>query len=95
MSALDRWLHEGWLRPVDHALADTLRRLRPDTPEAVLLGAALASHALAFGHGQLPLARATELFLEIDADRPPPVMPGLESWLEAVASSPWVLSAFP
>lgn len=92
MSALDRWLHEGWLRPVDHALADTLRRLRPDTREPVLLAAALASHALAFGHGQLPLARAAELFLEIDADRPPPVMPELESWLEAVASSPWVLS---
>ena len=92
MSTLDRWLHEGWLRPVDHALADTLRRLRPDTPDPVLLAAALASHALAFGHGQLPLARAAELFLEIDADRPPPVMPGLASWLEAVASSPWVLS---
>lgn len=92
MSTLDRWLHEGWLRPVDHALADTLRRLRPDTPEPVLLAAALASHALAFGHGQLPLARAAELFLEIDADRPPPVMPELESWLEAVASSPWALS---
>ena len=92
MSALDRWLHEGWLRPVDHALADTLRRLRPDTPEPVLLAAALASHALAFGHGQLPLARAAELFLEIDADRPPPVMPELESWLEAVAASPWVLA---
>ena len=92
MSLLDRWLHEGWLRPVDHALADTLRRLRPDTPETVLLAAALASHALAFGHGQLPLARAAELFLEIDADRPPPVMPELSSWLEALASSPWVLS---
>ena len=92
MSTLDRWLHEGWLRPVDHALADTLRRLRPDTREPVLLAAALASHALAFGHGQLPLARAAELFLEIDADRPPPVMPELESWLEAVASSPWALS---
>ena len=93
MSALDRWLHEGWLRPVDHALADTLRRLRPDTREPVLLAAALASHALAFGHGQLPLARAAELFLEIDADRPPPVVPELEPWLDAVASSPWVLSA--
>jgi len=92
MSALDRWLHEGWLRPVDHALADTLRRLRPATREPVLLAAALASHALAFGHGQLPLARAAELFLEIDADRPPPVMPALESWREALASSPWVLS---
>jgi exodeoxyribonuclease V alpha subunit len=92
MSTLDRWLHEGWLRPVDHALADTLRRLRPDTREPVLLAAALASHALAFGHGQLPLARAAELLLEIDADRPPPVMPELESWGEALASSPWVLS---
>jgi len=91
MSTLDRWLHEGWLRPVDHALADTLRRLRPDTPEPVLLAAALASHALAFGHGQLPLARAADLFLEIDAERPPPVMPELASWLEAVATSPWVL----
>jgi exodeoxyribonuclease V alpha subunit len=92
MSALDRWLQEGWLRPVDHALADTLRRLRPDTREPVLLAAALASHALAFGHGQLPLARAAELFLEIDAERPPPVMPEIESWPEALALSPWVLS---
>ena len=92
MSTLDRWLHDGWLRPVDHALAHTLRRLRPDTREPVLLAAALASHALAFGHGHLPLARAGELFLEIDADRPPPVMPEIEAWLAAVASSPWVLT---
>ena len=52
MSLLDRWLHEGWLRPVDHALADTLRRLRPDTPEPVIaklnaaLKAALATDTL-------------------------------------------------
>lgn len=92
MSALDRWLAEGWLRPLDFALADSLRRLRPGTGDAVTLAAALASHALAFGHGLLPLSRVADLCLEIDAERPPPVMPALDGWLDALRSSPWVLA---
>src|SRR5690606_24778876 len=38
------------LRTLDHALAESLRRLDPDTPDSVLAVAALASRAVASGH---------------------------------------------
>src|SRR5690606_23237185 len=38
------------LRTLDHALAQSLRRLDPATPDAVLAAAALASLAVARGH---------------------------------------------
>jgi len=75
MSALDRWLHEGWLRAVDHAFGATLQRLRPDTPDAVALAAALASRALEFGHSGVRLADLANLFAEIAPDRAPPPLP--------------------
>ena len=90
MSALDQWLREGWLRPIDHALGASLARLRPDTPEPVALAAALASRALAFGHSVLPLARVPELLAEIAADRPPPPQPGIGEWCAALRESPYV-----
>src|SRR5690554_4996913 len=40
----------GALRTLDHALAQSLRRLDPDTPDTVLAAAALASLAVASGH---------------------------------------------
>ena len=40
----------GALRTLDHALAQSLRRLDPDTPDSVLAAAALASLAVASGH---------------------------------------------
>ena len=90
MSALDRWLREGWLRPIDHALGASLARLRADTPEPVALAAALASRALAFGHSVLPLARVPDLLAEIATDRTPPPLPALDDWRASLGGSPYV-----
>ena len=60
MSLLDALLRQGALRPVDHALAQSLRRLGRedgDTDDRVLVAAALASSAIAHGHAGLDLAR--------------------------------------
>jgi len=87
MSTLDRWLRDGWVRPIDHALGATLLRLRPQTPEPVALAAALASRAVAFGHSLLPLDRVPELFAEIAPDRAPPALPTVEAWRDALLAS--------
>jgi exodeoxyribonuclease V alpha subunit len=89
MSALDRWLREGWLRPLDHALGASLQRLRPETPDAVALAAALASRALAFGHSVVPLDRVTELLAEIAPERSPP-LPDFPAWRDELRASPYV-----
>jgi exodeoxyribonuclease V alpha subunit len=90
MSALDRWLHEGWLRAVDHALGATLQRLRPDAPDAVALAAALASRALEFGHSSLPLSGVALLLAETGVERALPAMPLLDDWRRDLAASPYV-----
>ena len=51
----DLWL-AGQLRTLDHALAQSLRRLDRDTPDAVLAAAALASLAVSKGHAGVWLA---------------------------------------
>jgi exodeoxyribonuclease V alpha subunit len=51
-----RWTARGWLRPIDAAFADFLRREAPQAPGLLLLGAALASHQLGRGHVCLDLA---------------------------------------
>ncbi len=90
MSAFDRWLREGWLRPIDHALGASLLRLRSDTEEPVALAAALASRALAFGHSVLPLSRIPELLAEIAPERASPPLPGIAGWSAALHASPYV-----
>jgi len=47
---LEAWVDVGWLRPLDGAFAEFLKAQQPDTPEPVLLVAALASHQLGRGH---------------------------------------------
>jgi len=44
------WVAMGWLRPLDGVFAKFLKTQQPDTPEMVLLMAALASHQLGRGH---------------------------------------------
>jgi hypothetical protein len=90
MSLLHALWQGGWLRAVDHALALSLRRAREETPDWVQATAALASRALAHGHGRLPLARVAELFAEIDGEREPPQLPSLAEWLPLLRASPWV-----
>jgi len=47
---LKTWVAVGWLRPLDGAFAEFLKARQPDTPEPVLLMAALASYQLGRGH---------------------------------------------
>ncbi len=84
MSLLDALHRNGQLRPIDHALAQSLRRLDPDTPDAVLVAAALASLAVANGHaGFDPQAPARLIDGGID-------WPAPSDWLATLAASPWV-----
>jgi exodeoxyribonuclease V alpha subunit len=93
MSVLHALWQGGWLRAVDHALALSLRHAREETPDWVQAAAALASRALAHGHGRLPLDRIGALFAEIDSEREAPTLPPLDDWLEALHASPWVHAA--
>jgi exodeoxyribonuclease V alpha subunit len=47
---LESWVAVGWLRRLDGAFSEFLKAQQPDTPELVLLMAALASHQLGRGH---------------------------------------------
>jgi exodeoxyribonuclease V alpha subunit len=74
----------GALRTLDDALANTLRRLTPDTPDAVLAAAALASLAVAQGHAGFDPAQPR---LVVDADLP---WPEAEAWRQSLAASPFI-----
>ena len=84
MSLLRELNRAGALRTLDDALARSLQRLDPDTPDSVLAGAALASLAVAHGHAGFDPAAPRQL---VDADIAWP--PAVE-WLAALAASPWV-----
>ncbi len=71
MSLLTTLYRGNVLRTLDHALAQSLRRLRPDTPDAVLVGAALASLAVSDGHAGLDPTQPQRL-IEADVDWPAP-----------------------
>ncbi|MGE8247650.1 MAG: exodeoxyribonuclease V subunit alpha [Stenotrophomonas bentonitica] len=84
MSLLTTLYRGNVLRTLDHALAQSLRRLRPDTPDAMLVGAALASLAVSEGHAGLDPTQPQRL-IEVDVDWPAP-----EAWLAQLQASPWV-----
>lgn len=84
MSLLDDLFRSGVLRVIDHALAQSLRRLDPSTPDTVLAGAALASYAVGQGNAALDTARPQLLF-DADIDWPNP-----EAWNQALSDSRWV-----
>ena len=90
MSLLQTLHRGGWLRSVDLGLAKALQRARAETPDLVLVAAALASRALANGHSQLRLGQARELLLEIGSDTEPPELPACADWLPMLRASPWV-----
>lgn len=87
MSLLDALLRQGALRPIDHALAQSLRRLgreRGDDDDRVLVAAALASSAVAQGHAGLDLSRphwVCDAAVE---------WPTADEWREALQASRWV-----
>ncbi|HEY1070961.1 exodeoxyribonuclease V subunit alpha [Thermomonas sp.] len=83
--SLLRELHRlGALRPLDDALANTLRRLEPATPDAVLAAAALASLAVSQGHAGFDPARPRRV---VDADLP---WPAVDAWVAQLIASPLV-----
>jgi exodeoxyribonuclease V alpha subunit len=90
MSLLADLLRGGYLRAVDNALAQSLLRLRPDTPDDVLAAIALASRGVAEGHSRLPVAQAAELLADLVPDQGAPTLPGTADWLELLRASPWI-----
>ena len=90
MSLLRELDRGGWLRSVDYALAETLRRLDPDTPDAVLAATALASRAVANGHSCLRIEAVPALLDEIAPARPAPALPSAEAWAAMLRGSRWV-----
>ena len=84
MSLLDALWRGGHLRTLDHALAQSLRRLDRDTPDPVLAAAALASLAVASGHAGFDPAEPQRLF-EGELEWPAP-----QAWRDALAASRWV-----
>ncbi|QII98724.1 exodeoxyribonuclease V subunit alpha [Stutzerimonas balearica] len=75
------------LGPLERAFVASLQRLEPQTPEAVLLAAALCCEALAGGDVCLPLRRLAgrRPWPEIDL-----VLPALEAWRAQLEASPLV-----
>ena len=81
MSLLRALQQAGVLRTLDDALAQSLRRLDPATPDEVLAAAALASLAVANGHAGFDPASPRQL---VDADLP---WPDAEQWKQALTAS--------
>ena len=84
MSLLRALQQAGVLRTLDDALANTLRRLDPHTPDDVLAAAALASLAIAHGHAGFDPASPRHL---VDADI---AWPDADAWVQQLAASRFV-----
>ena len=84
MSLLRELDRIGALRSLDDALARTLRRLDPSTPDEVLAAAALASLAVSHGHAGFDPASPRQL---VDADI---AWPDADGWLRQLAASRFV-----
>ena len=84
MSLLRALQQAGVLRTLDDALANTLRRLDPETPDDVLAAAALASLAVAQGHAGFDPASPRQL---VDADI---AWPDADPWMQQLAASRFV-----
>ena len=74
-SLFDALWRSGALRTLDHALAQSLRRLDPATPDSVLAAAVLASLAVANGHAGFDLASPRTL-----VDAPDIAWPDANAW---------------
>src|SRR5690606_24018708 len=82
---LDALTRANALRTLDHALAQSLRRLDPATPDNVLAAAALASLAVANGHAGFDLASPRTL-----VDAPDIPWPDADAWRRELEASRWV-----
>lgn len=84
MSLLRALRQNRMLRTLDDALAQSLRRLDPSTPDEVLAAAALASLAVAQGHAAFDPAQPRQF---VDGDLP---WPDADAWLSALQASRFV-----
>src|SRR5690606_33695535 len=84
MSLLEDLRREGALRTLDHALALSLRRLDPGTPDAVAVAAALASLAVSAGHAGFRIDQPRAL-VDLSVDWPAPAQ-----WQAGLEASRWV-----
>jgi exodeoxyribonuclease V alpha subunit len=84
MSLLDDLFRSGALRVLDHALALSLRKLDPATPDLVLAGAALASLAVGQGHAAFDPARP-HVLVDGAID-----WPDAGQWRDAFSNSRWI-----
>lgn len=75
------------LGPLERAFVASLQRLEPETPETVLIAAALCCEALAAGDVCLPLERVAGKRPWPDADRS---LPRLAVWREQLETSPLI-----
>ncbi|KPN16833.1 exodeoxyribonuclease V subunit alpha [Xanthomonas sp. Mitacek01] len=89
LTALTRGKH---LRTLDDALAQSLRRLDPATPDSVLAAAALASLAVANGHAGFDPARPQLLIDATPAASPAPPLPWPDAaiWSQQLRDSRWI-----
>ena len=92
MNLLDALFRDGHLRTLDHAFARSLQRLQPDTPDAVLAAAALASLAVSKGHAGLALHAPDALVEDGPQVENAPALewPAADAWQTQLADSPWV-----
>ncbi|TDK29174.1 exodeoxyribonuclease V subunit alpha [Luteimonas terrae] len=89
LTALNRGKH---LRTLDDALAQSLRRLDPATPDSVLAAAALASLAVANGHAGFDPARPQLLIDATPTSNPAPPLswPDAATWSQQLRDSAWI-----
>ncbi|MDR7192001.1 exodeoxyribonuclease V subunit alpha [Luteimonas terrae] len=84
MNLLQALRDTGALRTLDNALAQSLRRLDPATPDTVLAAAALASLAVANGHAGFD-PTAPQRLAGADIRWPAP-----DTWCADLEASPWI-----
>jgi exodeoxyribonuclease V alpha subunit len=87
MSLLAALNKAGALRALDHALAQSLRRLDTETPDAVLAASALASLAVSQGHAGFDPTQPQRL---VDAGVE---WPNAEEWIAQLEASKWISTA--
>ncbi len=88
LSRLFSLMKSQHIRDVDHALAMSLQRLVPDTPELVCIAAALASKAHSLGHSCLPLDKFKELLAEASTN-PAIDLPDADEFFAVLSDSDW------
>jgi exodeoxyribonuclease V alpha subunit len=86
------WLQANKIRALDHALAASLKRLRPDTSDAVCAIVAAVSYAHSLGHTALPLSQLEHLWQEKYISEPEYALPDGQYFQEALQQSSWLMA---